>query len=234
MNISNKEVTNETRGKGHANAVPPVKPVRISNKDGEPGPNTSRQPVDSQSIANLDWGTTVELSNVSDKALRKDIMRMLERHEGMGKPGKLGEINITEHRIELQPGTRPIRSQPYRQGPATRELVAKNVREMIEADVIEPAQSEWASPIVFAPKKDGTLRFCVDYRKLNAAIIADTYPLPRIDDCLDSLGDETIFTTLDANSGYWQVPVAPEDRDKTYLHDFHGNVSSQTYAVWIT
>ena len=93
---------------------------------------------------------------------------------------------------------------------------------MIEADVIEPAQSEWASPIVLAPKKDGTLRFCVDYRKRNAATLADTYPLPRIDECLDSLGDATIFTTLDASSGYWQATVAPEDRDKTTFTTFMG------------
>ena len=147
---------------------------------------------------------------------------MIERHEGMWKPGKLVEINITEHRIKFQLGTRPIRLQPYRKGPATRELAAKNLREMIEGDVIEPAQSEWASAIFFAPKKDDTLRFCVDYRKLNASTIADTYPLPRIDECLDSLGDATLFTPLDGNSGYWQVSVAPEDRDNTTFTTFMG------------
>ena len=221
LNISQQDATYDPPGKEQAATVPPVKPVRIPTYGKQEGMAQAQQ---QKRVAepNPDWRTFVDLSHVHDSSLRRDILQMLERHEGMWTPGKLGEINITEHRIELQPGIRPIRSQPYRQGPATRELVAKNVREMIEANVIEPAQSEWASPIVFAPKKDGTLRFCVDYRKLNAATIADTYPLPRIDDCLDSLGDATIFTTLDANSGYWQVPVAHEDRDKTTFTTFMG------------
>ena len=86
---------------------------------------------------------------------------------------------------------------------------------MLNEGVIEPASREWASPIVLVPKKDGSLCFCVDYRRLNAKTIADSYPLPRMEDCLDSLGDAAIFTTLDCNAGYWQVPVSVEDRDKT-------------------
>jgi hypothetical protein len=68
--------------------------------------------------------------------------------------------------------------------------------------VIEPSTSEWAAPIVLIPKPDGSLRFCIDYRKLNEVTLRDSYPLPRMDDCLDSLGSATIFTTLDGNSGY--------------------------------
>jgi len=69
--------------------------------------------------------------------------------------------------------------------------------------------------VVIVPKKDGSSRFCVDYRRLNAVTIKDAYPIPRMDDCIDSLGEATIFTTLDCNSGYWQIPVAQEDKDKT-------------------
>jgi hypothetical protein len=86
---------------------------------------------------------------------------------------------------------------------------------MLKAGVIEPATSEWASPVVLVPKPDGSLRFCVDYRKLNAVRTRDTYPLPRMDECIDSLGDARIFSTLDCNSGYWQIPVAPGDVEKT-------------------
>ena len=86
---------------------------------------------------------------------------------------------------------------------------------MLAAKVIEQAQSEWASPVVIVPKTDGTHRFCVDYRKLNAGTVRDTYPLPRMDEYIDSLGDAKVFTTLETMWGYWQIDIVEEDRDKT-------------------
>jgi hypothetical protein len=80
---------------------------------------------------------------------------------------------------------------------------------MLKAEVIEPATSEWASKIVFVAKPDGSTRFCVDYRRLNAVTVRDSYPLPRMDECIDSLGDAKIFTTLYFSSGYWQIPLNP-------------------------
>jgi hypothetical protein len=71
------------------------------------------------------------------------------------------------------------------------------IQRMMKAEVIEPATSEWASPIVLVAKPDLSTRFCVDYRKLNAITVRDYYPLPRLDECIDSLGDSKIFTTLD-------------------------------------
>jgi hypothetical protein len=68
---------------------------------------------------------------------------------------------------------------------------------MLAQQVIEPATCEWASPIVLVPKPDGALRFCVDYRRLNMKTVPDTYPLPHMYECIDSLGDATVFTTLD-------------------------------------
>ena len=79
---------------------------------------------------------------------------------------------------------------------------------MLRAGVIEPTSAEWASPVVSVPKKDGTMRFCVDYPKLNAVTIRDSYPLPRMDECIDSLGYATLFTTQDYNSRYWQMRIA--------------------------
>ena len=86
---------------------------------------------------------------------------------------------------------------------------------MLEHSVIEPTTSPWASPMVVVPKKDGTAQICVDYRRLNAMMDMDAYPLRRIEDILDSIRQSTVITTLDLAKGYWQVPVAPDDRDKT-------------------
>ena len=140
---------------------------------------------------------------------------MLSKHRDMWRPGHLGEITATEHRIELAPVTTPIRQAPYRQSHRGRDVQAEEITKILEAGVIEPATSEWASPVVLVPKKDGSLRFFIDYRRLNAKTVADAYRLPRMDDCLDSLGVAAVFSTFDCNSGYWQIPVASEDRDKT-------------------
>ncbi|CAF4003985.1 unnamed protein product [Rotaria magnacalcarata] len=86
---------------------------------------------------------------------------------------------------------------------------------MLEAGQIAPSRSPWASPIVLSPQKDGSLRFCVDYRKLNASTIRTAYPMPRVDDTLNSLREAKYISTLDLRSGYWQVEIDPDSRDKT-------------------
>ena len=162
-----------------------------------------------------DWRDTIDLGHIENNEMRTKILTMVRKHKDMRKAGRLREITDTEHRITLETGTKPILSMPYRQGPEMRTKAEAEIRKMRDAGVVEPATPEWASPIVLVPKKDGSLQFCIDYRRLNAKAVPDAFPLPRTDDCLDSLGDAEIFTTLDCNVGYWQVPVAPEDRNKT-------------------
>ena len=89
------------------------------------------------------------------------------------------------------------------------------VNEMLEQGVIVPSSSPWASPIVLLEKKDGSTRFCVDYRKLNAITKLDVFPLPRIDDSLNLLCGTKYFSSLDQASGYWQVGMAPTSQEKT-------------------
>ncbi|GFX23991.1 retrovirus-related Pol polyprotein from transposon 412 [Trichonephila clavipes] len=127
----------------------------------------------------------------------------------------IGHTTVTQHRIDTADHP-PIKQHPRRLPFAKQEEVGTLLREMQENDIIEPSSSPWASPIVLVRKKDGSTRFCVDYRKLNDATKKDSYPLPRIDDTLDTLSGHKWFSTLDLKSGYWQVEVHPEDREKQH------------------
>ncbi|GFT73552.1 retrovirus-related Pol polyprotein from transposon 412 [Trichonephila clavipes] len=127
----------------------------------------------------------------------------------------IGHTTVTQHRIDTADHP-PIKQHPRRLPFAKQEEVGTLLREMQENDIIEPSSSPWASPIVLVRKKDGSTRFCVDYRKLNDVTKKDSYPLPRIDDTLDTLSGHKWFSTLDLKSGYWQVEVHPEDREKQH------------------
>ena len=126
----------------------------------------------------------------------------------------LGRMEKVQHQINTG-SSAPIRQQVRRIPPAKRVETRKLLKEMLERDVIQPTNSPWASPIVLVQKKDGSTRFCVDYRKVNSVTRKDAYPLPRVDDTLDTLAGSKWFSTLDLLSGYWQVEVHPEDRQKT-------------------
>ena len=99
--------------------------------------------------------------------------------------------------------------------PHTRAEMGVLLNDMLQKDIISPSKSPWASLIVLVKKKDGTSRFCVDYRQINAVTRKDAYPLPRVDDTLETLAGSQLFSTLNLISGYWQVEVKPEDREKT-------------------
>jgi len=89
------------------------------------------------------------------------------------------------------------------------------VQHMLEHDVIEPAASPWCSNVVIVCKQDGTMRLCIDYRKLNCLTVKDKFPLPKIDTCLDTLNGCEFFSTCDLCWGYWQTEIDERDRDKT-------------------
>ena len=86
---------------------------------------------------------------------------------------------------------------------------------LLEYDMIEPSKSPWVCGVVMAKKKGGQLRFSCDFRYLNAVMIKDAYPIPRIDESLSKLGDAKFLTTLDLGSAFWQVPLRKKDREKT-------------------
>ena len=127
---------------------------------------------------------------------------------------ELSSTDLVQHHIETG-DVKPIRQHPRRIPFALREKVDEMVQDMLEQGVIQHSQSPWSSPIVLVAKRDGTTRFCVDYRKLNSVTKMDVFPLPRIDDSIDILSHSRYFSTLDLRSGYWQVKMAPESVEKT-------------------
>ena len=125
-----------------------------------------------------------------------------------------GRTNLTVHHIETGSAL-PVRLPPYRLPHAYRDAVRAELQQMLEGGIIEHSSSEWASPIVIVNKKDGSLRLCVDYRKLNSVSQSDAYPMPRIDELIDGLGQSRYISTFDLTRGYWQVPVSERDCPKT-------------------
>ena len=116
----------------------------------------------------------------------------------------------------------PIKQPPRRQPFGKRDVEKEEIQKMLDRGIIEPSNSPWASPIVLVSKKDGTTRFCVDYRKLNDVTVKDGYPLPKVDECLDALAGSKWFNCMDLNSGFWQIMVEPEDQMKTAFTTSHG------------
>ena len=126
----------------------------------------------------------------------------------------LGFTDKVEHQIFLTDDT-PI-AQPYRRvPPSVLTEVREHIEDLLAKDIIRPSSSPWASPIVVVRKKDGDIRMCVDYRRLNAVTRRDSFPLPRIDETLDAVGGARYFSTLDLASGYYQMAMSEKDKDKT-------------------
>ncbi|CAF4881812.1 unnamed protein product, partial [Rotaria socialis] len=127
---------------------------------------------------------------------------------------QLGRTSLIQHHIDTG-NTKSIKLRPYRVSPARKEIISTEITKMINAGIIEPCNSPYAVPITLQPKKNGTLRFCIDFRELNVVTVRDVYPIPRIDDTLDQLQHANYFTSMDLRSGFWQIELDSASRDKT-------------------
>ncbi|CAG2225718.1 unnamed protein product [Mytilus edulis] len=120
---------------------------------------------------------------------------------------------MIQHKINTG-NAAPVKQNPRRLPVAMQEEADRELSRMLDAGVIEPSMSPWAAPIVLVRKKDGSVRYCIDFRKINSLTKRDSYTLPRTQDCLEALHGSW-YSTIDLQSGYWQVPVDPVDREKT-------------------
>lgn len=144
---------------------------------------------------------------------RNELQILVNNHKDIFENIAAPIIDI-EHRINTG-SHRPIANTPYRISPAMKIKLKTEIDKMIADGIIEEKESPWAFPVVLIPKKDNEIRVCVDYRKLNAITVTDTYPLPRIDDLLHAAKATPYMSTLDLKSGYWQIKIAEEDKLKT-------------------
>ena len=160
------------------------------------------------------------LKTDKEKQMLAEVLRQYE--DAFAKsPTDLGRCSVLKHKIDTA-GAAPIR-QPMRRTPQGFEHEEeKHLLEQLEAGVIRPSNSPWSSPIVLVRKKDGGVRWCVDYRRLNDVTVKDAYPLPRIDSCLDQLSTAKIFSTLDLQAGYWQLELEESSKPKTAFISKYG------------
>ena len=159
----------------------------------------------------LDRGS-VHLSTSQKEQLKQKLIEFSDVISS--KDDMLGRTNITKYKINT--GTEvPIRQKVRRVPMHMQDQVDKAMQDMIEKDVIEPSSSPWQSNVVLVKKKDGSLRFCIDYRPLNKITVKDSYRLPSIAESLDFLSGSSLFSCLDLASGYWQVEMDPDDKQKT-------------------
>jgi hypothetical protein len=140
-----------------------------------------------------------------DEERRADMVALIR-----GFPCLFGDVpsltNVLKHEIDVG-GAAPIRQHPYRVNATKRLIMSQEVSYLVENSLASSSSSPWSSPCLLVPKPDGTFRFCTDYRKVNAVTVPDSYPLPRIDDCVDTIGSARYMTKLDLLKGYWQVPL---------------------------
>ena len=168
-------------------------------------------------MKNKPCNNTLDLKDLDvPEQYRSKIEKLVLRNQDLfaSKDSELGHTDTVKMQIEVE-NHEPIKMRPYRTPIKNREVIDKAINEMLDADVIRRSRSPWSFPVVIVDKKDGSKRFCVDFRKLNQVTKKNSYPLPLIDDILALLGKAKYFTSLDLKSGYWQVAMDEQDKEKT-------------------
>lgn len=148
---------------------------------------------------------------------REQLISMLSKHREVFavNPNAPPVSTKTKMHVRLQdPNAQPIRSHPYRVPVHLQDVMKGLVNNMVSNGIVRKSSSPWASPVVLVTKPDGSYRFCIDYTKLNAASVKESFPLPNIEEHLDRLAGARIFTVMDLASGFWQIPVAESDVEK--------------------
>ena len=195
-----------------ANQIPPVTGPVVSPEEEQPTLSESERQallMDKLDLSGLEsWPPEVA-------SQARDLLR--EYHDIFSvEKNEIGHTKATEHKIVLKdPESAPFKERFRRIPPPQVEEVREHLKVMLDAGAIRPSNSPWCNAVVLVRKKDGSLRFCIDFRRLNALTRKDSHPLPRICETLDSLVGSAYYSTFDLTSGFWQVPMAEESKQFT-------------------
>ncbi|KAK3100143.1 hypothetical protein FSP39_015288 [Pinctada imbricata] len=143
---------------------------------------------------------------------QKEEVHQLMREYTTIFPDVPKKTNASHHDVIVGDAS-PIKQHPYRLNPIKLQYMRKEIQYMLENDIIEPSNSDWSSPCILVPKPDRTYRLCTDFRKVNSVTKTDSYPIPRIDDCIDKIGSAKFVSKFDLLKGYWQVPLTERARE---------------------
>ena len=188
-----------------ANIDTQLAPVRFEEDD-EPIKAPFKLSEEDFPIPEWTWNDDQSIDDPLTKSLTLEFPEVFQSN---GPP-----TDLIEHSVHTE-SDKGFHAALYRPAPRFNAEIETEIKKMLEADIIEECESAWTAPIVLARKKDGLIRLCIDYRKLNEKTIPDRYPMPEIDRLLHSAKQSNYMSTLDLQSGYWQVPVVKKDRDKT-------------------
>jgi len=176
---------------------------------------------------------SVSLSEIGE--VPPNIQILLQQYADLfQEPKALPPQRSFDHHIQLLPGAPPVNVRPYKYSPAQKDEIEKQLAEMLRNGIIKPSQSPYASPVLLVKKKDGTWRFCVDYRHLNAQTVKNKHPMPIVDVLIDELAGAQWFSKLDFRAGYHQICIHPEDTHKTAFKTHNGLYEFLVMAFGLT
>lgn len=182
------------------------------------------------------WATVVLTSSADSSTTVPDSVKQLiaTYSDVFQDNGQLPPHRTFDHAISLLPDSAPVNSRPYRYSPQQKDEIERQVSEMMAASLVTPSMSPFASPVLLVKKKDGTWRFCVDYRRLNNISVKSKFPMPVVDELLDELAGTRWFSKLDLKAGYHQIRMVELDEPKTAFKTHHGQFQFRVMPFGLT